>query len=131
MTKFGMQTSVDRSIRGMTTGLKEAPEKTKVLADECESIYPTLLTRGMSGYYIYCVDDELQAYIPERIDAITNRLGALNGVRIPRRIALAASIQVGGTMICYHDNRWGRLCSRLGRLRVGTLVESPPRCRCD
>ncbi len=49
----------------------EEPEEAQELAGELiKNTYRTLMTRGMKGCYIYCCDDELQAYLQERLDAV-------------------------------------------------------------
>ena len=41
---------------------------TKIIADSIiKNIYRTLMTRGMKGCYIYCVDEQLQKYLIERL----------------------------------------------------------------
>ena len=46
---------------------KEQDEATaKALADEIiKNTYRTLMTRGMKGCYVYCVDENLAAYLKE------------------------------------------------------------------
>ena len=50
------------------TMAKENPKKAKNLADEIiRNTYRTLMTRGMKGCYIYCVDEKLREYFKERM----------------------------------------------------------------
>ena len=45
---------------------KENPKKALALADEIiKNTYRTLMTRGMKGCYVYCVDDGLKEYLRE------------------------------------------------------------------
>lgn len=53
----------DRSIRGYKTLMKTDPEGTALRVDRIiRNTYRTLMTRGMKGCYVYCVDPELQDY---------------------------------------------------------------------
>ena len=58
----------DQSLRGLTNKYKD-PKEAEAVADEIiKNTYRTLMTRGMSGCYIYCVDKGLEAYLEKRID---------------------------------------------------------------
>ncbi|HBD41182.1 MAG TPA: ATP-binding protein [Lachnospiraceae bacterium] len=58
----------DQSLRG----LKQKNDPT--LADRIiRNTYKTLLTRGQKGCYIYCEDEELQKYIKERINKLSEQ----------------------------------------------------------
>ena len=51
---------------------KENPEKANKISDEViKNTYRTLMTRGMKGCYVYCVDEELQKYFKERLNKIS------------------------------------------------------------
>jgi DUF2075 family protein len=53
----------DRSIRGWKKMMKTDPEGTQERVDRIiRNTYKTLMTRGMKGCYIYCVDGETQNY---------------------------------------------------------------------
>lgn len=68
VTDFRERAGQDSSVHGMKKMSREQPEEAEALADELiKNTYRTLLTRGMQGCYIYCCDDELQAYIRNRI----------------------------------------------------------------
>jgi len=55
--------SNDSTIRGYKSMLKTNQDYTKELMQNIiKNTYRTLMTRGMKGCYIYCVDKELQAY---------------------------------------------------------------------
>jgi DUF2075 family protein len=53
----------DSSIKGYKAMLKTDPEKARQMArDIIKNTYRTLMTRGMKGCYVYCVDEELREY---------------------------------------------------------------------
>ena len=50
-------------ISGIRTMAQRDPEGAAKLADEIiKNTYRTLMTRGMKGCYIYCVDENLSRY---------------------------------------------------------------------
>ena len=54
---------------------KTNPEEAQKRADEIiRNTYRTLLTRGMKGCYIYCVDPELEKYLKDRLKSIQLRV---------------------------------------------------------
>ncbi len=56
--------STDQSVRGLKKMLKEAPEEARKLADLIvKNTYRTLMSRGMKGCYVYCVDPMLAAHL--------------------------------------------------------------------
>ena len=58
----------DQSLKGIERIRKENPQKANKLADEIiKNTYRTLLTRGMKGCYVYCVDQGLADYLKRRI----------------------------------------------------------------
>ncbi len=64
VTDFTKRAKTDQSLKGIKTMYKENPEKALKVADEIiKNTYRTLMTRGMKGCYIYCVDKELADYI--------------------------------------------------------------------
>ena len=70
ITDFTKRASTDQSIKGIKKLYSEHPEEAKKRADEIiRNTYRTLLTRGMKGCYIYCVDPELEKYLKERVNA--------------------------------------------------------------
>jgi DUF2075 family protein len=57
------RSSQDRSIRGYKTAMQRDPTTTYQRVDRIiRNTYRTLMTRGMKGCYIYCVDQETQEY---------------------------------------------------------------------
>jgi len=58
----------DRSIRGWKKMMKVDPEGTTAKLDRIiRNTYRTLMTRGMKGCYVYCVDHALGAHFKSRI----------------------------------------------------------------
>jgi uncharacterized protein len=58
----------DKSIHGYKKLLQKEPTKTKNLLNAIiKNTYRTLMTRGMKGCYIYCVDKELEKYFLDRL----------------------------------------------------------------
>lgn len=71
ITDFNERASTDRSLHGIKKMFKEDPDKALKLSDEViKNTYRTLMTRGMKGCYIYCVDKKLQEYFKKRIKQI-------------------------------------------------------------
>ena len=68
ITDFSKRAGTDQSLKGIKKLSKENPEEARKRADEIiRNTYRTLLTRGMKGCYIYCVDPELEKYMKEQI----------------------------------------------------------------
>ncbi len=63
ITDYNERATYDSSIRGIKKMAKSNPEKANKIAEEIiKNTYRTLMTRGMKGCYIYCVDDNLREY---------------------------------------------------------------------
>ena len=61
--------STDPSFKGIKKMLKEDKSETFKIADEIiRNTFRVLLTRGKKGYYIYCVDKELNHYLKNTIN---------------------------------------------------------------
>ena len=74
ITDFSKRAQTDQSLRGIKKLNKENPEEARERADQIiRNTYRTLLTRGMKGCYIYCVDSELERYLKERINAYNSK----------------------------------------------------------
>jgi len=59
----------DQSLNGIKNLMKTDPDKAYKLADEIiKNTYRTLMTRGMKGCYVYCVDKELEEHLVSHID---------------------------------------------------------------
>lgn len=68
VTDFTRRAKTDQSLKGIRKIYKENPERAKALADEIiKNTYRTLMTRGMKGCYVYCVDKGLAEYLRERL----------------------------------------------------------------
>ena len=66
VTDFTKRAKTDQSLKGIKTIHKDNPEKALKLADEIiKNTYRTLMTRGMKGCYVYCVDKGLADYLRE------------------------------------------------------------------
>lgn len=68
VTDFTKRASTDQSIKGLKGMYKKDPETALKRADEIiKNTYRTLMTRGMKGCYIYCMDKALSDYIKKRL----------------------------------------------------------------
>lgn len=68
VTDFTKRARTDQSLKGIKKLYKENPEEALLRADEIiKNTYRTLMTRGMKGCYIYCVDHALADYLKERL----------------------------------------------------------------
>ncbi|MGI6105907.1 MAG: DNA/RNA helicase domain-containing protein [Raoultibacter sp.] len=68
VTDFSKRAKSDQSLRGIKKLAAEDKEKADKIADEViKNTYRTLMTRGMKGCYIYCVDEGLRNYMKDRI----------------------------------------------------------------
>ncbi|MFR2300974.1 MAG: DNA/RNA helicase domain-containing protein, partial [Clostridium paraputrificum] len=64
ISDFSKRAKTDQSLKGIKKLYKNDKEKALEKADEIiKNTYRVLMTRGMKGCYIYCVDKELQKYI--------------------------------------------------------------------
>ena len=73
ITDFTKRANTDQSMKGIKKLYKESPQKAEKLADEIiKNTYRTLMTRGMKGCYIYCVDKKLRDYLKEQIKVRKN-----------------------------------------------------------
>ena len=63
ITDFTKRAKTDQSLKGIKKLYKENPEFAKKEADEIiKNTYRTLMTRGMKGCYVYCIDSQLSDY---------------------------------------------------------------------
>lgn len=68
ITDFTKRASTDQSLKGIKKMYREEPERALREADEIiKNTYRTLMTRGMKGCYVYCVDKKLAEYLKERL----------------------------------------------------------------
>ena len=64
VTDFFKRARTDQSIKGLRGMYREDKEKALALADKIiKNTYRTLLTRGIKGCYVYCVDKGLSDYL--------------------------------------------------------------------
>ncbi|RCW57324.1 DUF2075 domain-containing protein [Halanaerobium sp. ST460_2HS_T2] len=69
VTDYNQRATYDSSIRGLKKMAKSNPKKADKIADEIiKNTYRTLMTRGMKGCYIYCVDKNLQKYFKKMMN---------------------------------------------------------------
>ena len=74
ITDFTKRAQTDQSLKGIKKLNKENPNQARERADQIiRNTYRTLLSRGMKGCYIYCVDPELERYLKERLKAYQGR----------------------------------------------------------
>lgn len=68
VTDFTKRASTDQSLKGIKGLYKAHPDEALKKADEIiKNTYRTLMTRGMKGCYVYCVDEGLKDYLKERL----------------------------------------------------------------
>lgn len=68
VTDFQKRAKTDQSMKGIKKMFKENPEYAYERADEIiKNTYRTLMTRGMKGCYITCVDEALREYFRLRL----------------------------------------------------------------
>lgn len=66
VTDFTRRAKTDQSLKGIKTLYKQNATKALKEADEIiKNTYRTLMTRGMKGCYVYCVDKNLAEYLRE------------------------------------------------------------------
>ena len=68
VTDVAQRSSMDRSISGIKTMMKEDPQEARQVADRIiKNTYRTLLTRGMKGCYVYFCDTALRDHFASRL----------------------------------------------------------------
>lgn len=68
ITDFNARAKTDQSMRGIKKLYAEDPAYALTRAEEIiKNTYRTLMTRGMKGCYVYCVDRELGEYLKSRL----------------------------------------------------------------
>lgn len=66
LTQPAARAKSDSSIKGYKKLIAEKPEEGKALVRAIiKNTYRTLMTRGMKGCYVYCIDSSLQCYLHE------------------------------------------------------------------
>ena len=68
ITDYTKRAKTDQSLKGINKIAKEEGiEEAKKVADSIiKNTYRTLMTRGMKGCYVYCLDKELQEYLKNK-----------------------------------------------------------------
>ncbi len=73
VTDFTRRARTDQSLKGIKKLYKANPEEAEARADEIiKNTYRTLLSRGMKGCYVYCVDNELAKHLQTRLQLYNN-----------------------------------------------------------
>jgi len=68
VTDCTKRAKTDNSLRGIKKMAQKDPDKASQVADEIiKNTYRTLMTRGMKGCYVYCVDPNLAEYLRTRM----------------------------------------------------------------
>ena len=65
VTDYTKRAKTDQSLKGINKLNKE--EATKIADIIIKNTYKTLMTRGMKGCYVYCIDKELSEYLKEKL----------------------------------------------------------------
>lgn len=74
ITDFTKRAGTDQSLKGIKKLYKEDPEEALHKADEIiKNTYRTLMTRGMKGCYVYCLDPELSKHLRECLNTERKR----------------------------------------------------------
>jgi len=69
ITDFTKRASTDKSLFGIKGMYKQNPEKAKKISDQIiKNTYRTLMTRGIKGCYVYCVNEQLQEYLKNSLN---------------------------------------------------------------
>ena len=75
ITDFTKRAKTDQSLKGIKKLYKEDPEQAVRRADEIiRNTYRTLLTRGMKGCYVYCVDPGLSEHMKNRLQIYSDHI---------------------------------------------------------
>jgi len=69
VTDASAHPKTDNALKGIKTMAKKDPERAYRVADQLiKNTYRTLMTRGMKGCYVYCVDEPLREYLRSRVE---------------------------------------------------------------
>ncbi len=75
ITDASKRANTDQSLKGLKQKMKIDPIGSSAIADMIiKNTYRTLMTRGMKGCYIYCVDPETQQYFKDKISGMSQNL---------------------------------------------------------
>lgn len=68
ITDYTKRAETDQSLKGIKKMYKNDPEEANRVSEEIiKNTYRTLMTRGLKGCYVYCVDDKLREYLREQV----------------------------------------------------------------
>ncbi len=72
VTDYTKRAKTDQSLKGINKISKEKgiEEANKIADTIIKNTYRTLMTRGMKGCYVYCVDKKLQEYLTKKINVV-------------------------------------------------------------
>jgi len=72
VTDYGKRASTDQSLKGINKIANEyGQDEANRIADRIiKNTYRTLMTRGMKGCYVYCVDKNLENYLKSKINML-------------------------------------------------------------
>ncbi|MBQ9014253.1 MAG: DUF2075 domain-containing protein [Bacilli bacterium] len=72
ITDYTKRAATDQSLKGINKIAREdGIEKANKIADSIiKNTYRTLMTRGMKGCYVYCVNKNLQEYLKKKINSV-------------------------------------------------------------
>lgn len=71
ITDFNKRAKTDKSLFGIKALHRKDPNEANKIADQIiKNTYRTLMTRGMKGCYVYCVDEELKKYLINKLNQI-------------------------------------------------------------
>ena len=76
ITDYTKRAKTDQSLKGINKITKEqGQEVANQIADKIiKNTYRTLMTRGMKGCYIYCIDKKLQHYFKRKVEGDKNEI---------------------------------------------------------
>lgn len=67
ITDYSKRAKTDQSLKGIKKIAKDNQDKANKIADQIiKNTYRTLMTRGMKGCYVYCMDKELEKYLKKK-----------------------------------------------------------------
>ena len=112
VTDVAQRSSMDRSISGIKTMMKEDPQEARQVADRIiKNTYRTLLTRGMKGCYVYFCDAALRDHFASRLSPARPQTAADSGETVCPQTAAASGEPVcpqtaadSGQTVCPHPS---------------------------
>jgi len=101
VTDVTKRSSMDRSIFGIKTMLKEDPQEAAQLADRIiKNTYRTLLTRGMKGCYVYFCDKALRDHFAAQLSPAPSHITLVaNKPEIPSRPRIEAEVNASAKFV--------------------------------